>query len=69
MFAQPSRPIEYLEYLEMSLVPRGCCVCSEFGTVLLENELFSLWLIIIFSCFQRQLALSDGGIKGQKKSE
>lgn len=37
VFAQPSQSIEYLE---MSLVPRGFCVCSEFGTVLLENEMF-----------------------------
>lgn len=38
LFAQPSQSIEYLEYLEMSLVPRGFCVCSEFGTVLLEKR-------------------------------
>lgn len=39
LFAQPSQSIEYLEYLETSLVPRGFCVC--FGTMVLENEMFS----------------------------
>lgn len=48
LFAQLSQSIEYLEYIEMSLVPQGFCVCSELGTVLLENEMFYLWLIIIF---------------------
>lgn len=59
LFAQPSQSIEYLEYIEMSLVPQGFCVCSGFGTVLLEKETFSLWLIrIIFSCFiESQLTL------------
>lgn len=59
LFAQPSQSIEYLDDLEMSLVPRGFCVCSGFGAVFLENEMFSLWLIgILFSCFfGSQLAL------------
>lgn len=62
LFAQPSQSIEYLETF---LVPRGFCVCSEFGTVLLEIKMFSLWLIISLAVFKATLPF-NGGIKGQK---